>query len=213
MFSGKIIISSVFLSLAMYSHAETNETINTTTNSAPSAMKTDLPVHDTELDQRREKVSTWLDDQSQKLDGWFGTPDPNRPATASLRIILDNSWDKHNDYEIRPRIRGKLQLPTLERKFSLVFGDDSLDDELETNIAILNENPALPAHESYDRTRIRDDNSSIALRWSELSKDLGIDTDVDLGLRSGNDIYLRFKVAKDWQVDRRTMFLAEQIYR
>lgn len=27
------------------------------------------------------------------------------------------------------RLRGKIKLPTLERKISLVFGDDSLDNE------------------------------------------------------------------------------------
>ncbi|SPL69416.1 hypothetical protein [Acinetobacter stercoris] len=164
-------------------------------------------------DQKQNKMSLWVDKTANKIDSWFGTPDPNKPASATLRILLDNYYDEHNGYEIKPRIRGKIKLPTLEKKVSVVFGDDSLDNELDDNVAISNENPSNQTDKSFDRKRTRDDNSSIALRWSELSKKIPFDVDADLGIRSGDDIYARLKAQKDWTLKNDFYFHAEQIYR
>ena len=45
------------------------------------------------------------------------------------------------------------------------------------------------------------------------SKRLPFETDADLGLRSGDDVYLRLKASKDWQLENDFSFHAEQIYR
>ncbi len=164
-------------------------------------------------DQKQRGVRNWVDRTANKIDSWFGQPDPNKSADATLRILLDNYYDEHNGYEIKPRIRGKIKLPTLQRKISVVFGDDSLDNELKDNVAISNENPSNQSDKSFDRKRTRDDNSSIALRWSELSKKLPFDVDADLGIRSGDDVYLRLKAAKDWTLKNDFYAHAEQIYR
>ena len=87
-------------------------------------------------DRQQKSIRHWTQKTANKIDNWFGEPDPNQPASATLRVIIDNSWNKHDGYEIKPRIRGKLKLPTLERKVSLVFGDDSLDNELENNFTM-----------------------------------------------------------------------------
>ncbi|NHC02843.1 hypothetical protein G9F31_03525 [Acinetobacter sp. 187] len=165
------------------------------------------------IDRKQKSVRDWTDRTAQRIDGWFGEADPNKPATASLRILLDNDWDEHDGYEFKPRIRGKIDLPTLERHFSLVFGDDSLDNELDDNIAITNEHPAHQADKKVDGKRIREDNSSIALRWSQISKSLPFDLDADLGIRSGDDVYARLKAKKDWALANDFSFHAEQIYR
>lgn len=165
------------------------------------------------IDRKQKSVRAWTDRTAQRIDGWFGETDPNKPATASLRILLDNDWDEHDGYEFKPRIRGKIDLPTLERRFSLVFGDDSLDNELDDNIAITNEHPAHQADKKVDGKRIREDNSSIALRWSQISKSLPFDLDADLGIRSGDDVYARLKAKKDWSLANDFSFHAEQIYR
>jgi len=89
-----------------------------------------------------KNIRNWADKTAHKLDNWFGEPSPEQPASATLRVLIDSSWDKHNEYEVKPRIRGKIKLPTLENKLSVVFGDDSLDNELQNNVAITNENPA-----------------------------------------------------------------------
>ena len=164
-------------------------------------------------DRKQKSIRHWTDRTAQRIDGWFGETDPNQPASATLRILLDNDWDQHDGYQFKPRIRGKIDLPTLERRFSLVFGDDSLDNELDDNIAITNENPTAHADRKVDGKQIRDDNSSIALRWSQMSKRLPFDLDADLGIRAGDDIYARLKAKKDWQLGNDFSFHAEQIYR
>lgn len=165
------------------------------------------------LDRNQLKVRNWADNTSHKIDNWFGKTDPEKPASATLRVIVDNSWNKHDDYEIKPRIRGRIKLPTLERKVSVVFGDDSLDNELDNNVAITDENPGNSDDKIIDRQRTRENNSSFALRWSDFSKRLPFETDLDLGLRSGDDVYLRLKASKDWKLENDFSFHAEQIYR
>lgn len=162
-------------------------------------------------DQKQKIASQKTDQLAQKIDDWFGETDPNRPATATLRLLFDHRWDDYEGYQLRPRIRGKIRLPTLENKFSVVFGDDTLDNELENNIAITNENQT--ADRGFDKTRSREDNSSLAIRWNELSNYVPFETDLDLGIRSGDDFYLRLKASKDWQLVNDFSLLAEQIYR
>ena len=164
------------------------------------------------VDRKQFQIRSWADDTSNKIDNWFGETDPEKPASATLRVIVDNSWNKYDGYEIKPRIRGRIKLPTLERQLSLVFGDDSLDNELDNNVAITNENPGNSNDKTLDRQQTRENNSSFALRWSEFSKYIPFKTDLDLGLRSGDDIYLRLKASKDWKLENDFSFHAEQIY-
>ena len=175
--------------------------------------ETALTENETWFDRKQKSIRDWTDRTAQHIDGWFGESSPEKPATASLRVILDNNWNKYDGYELKPRIRGRIKLPTLENKFSVVFGDDSLDNEIQGNIAITNENPAGHLDKKVDAKRIRDDNSSIALRWSEVAKKLPFDIDADLGIRSGDDIYARLKAQKGWNLAHDFSLYAEQIYR
>ncbi|EQA00211.1 hypothetical protein Q7306_06070 [Glaesserella parasuis] len=91
-------------------------------------------------------------------------------------------------------------MPALKQHLSVVFGDEDLDNHAQDqNQLQRNYRSLLSRHKKYDSKQIRNDNASLALRWSKGVKALGIDTDVDLGIRSGTDIFLRFKVAKTWQ--------------
>ena len=177
----------------------------------PSTVVTE---NQTWVDRQQKLIRNWADDTSQTIDGWFGAKNTETPASATLRVLIDNRWNKHDEYDIKPRIRGKISLPNLEKKLSLVFGDDSLDNELANNVAITNENPPSPDNDkAYDRRQNRDANSSLALRWSDISKRLPFETDFDIGVRSGDDIYLRLKAKKDWALENDFFFHAEQIYR
>ena len=168
---------------------------------------------DTWIDRQQYYLQNLVDRSSEKIDLWFGEPDLNNPASATLRVLLDGTWDRYEDSAIRPRVRGKIKLPTLEKKLSVVFGDDSLDNELEHNIAITNENPELDPNQHYNSKRNRTDNASVALRWSEWSKRLPFESDIDLGVRSGDDLYIRLKAKKTWQLNNDFFSIAEQIYR
>lgn len=129
----------------------------------------------------------------------------NRRARAELRLYVDNDWNEYDGFNTKVRLRGNLELPTAQRRLKLVFGDDSVDDDgsiteldSQNQVAVLRE--GIPEKKSGDeryshlrdiRRDAVDDNQSFALR---LSRDLSdrLDTDVDLGLRSGvSDVYLR----------------------
>ena len=181
---------------------------------AASAEAAPADKQDTWIDRQHGSASSGIDKIARHLDSWFGTPDPNRPADAGLRVILDTEWNKYDEFSVKPRIRGRLKLPKLEEHLSVVFGDDTLDNQLSN-----------PAHlgadgrqqndpdRTYNSRRVRDDNASLALRWSDIDRYVGMDTDFDLGLRSGDDIFARVKVNKGWQLDNNIHTFAEQIYR
>ena len=172
-----------------------------------------------------EQEKTWVDEQHQEIrtklrswahtiDEWMGEPDPEQPATAGLRIMLDSQWNHYDHFSIKPRVRGKIRLPTLKKQLSLVFGDEDLDNESrdKNHIGKVYNQP-LNKNKHYDRRQTREDNASVGLRWSDSIKKLGIDTDIDLGIRSGSDIYLRFRVGKEWFITERFSTRLEQIYR
>lgn len=146
------------------------------------------------------------------MDGWFGETDPDNPASANLRIMLDNEWNKHDGFSVTPRVRGRVKLPVLERKLNVVFGDDSLDDDFR-NDAVNYRNRTYEDGKKYDYRTNRDQNSSIALRWKQLFQNDTVDTDFDVGIRSGSDLYVRAKAKKDWQINDKTNTSLEQIYR
>lgn len=111
------------------------------TPSVPSQQET---KNDTWTDTKHNHFREALQRRAHKIDDWFGDTDPEKPAKASLRILLDTTWNKFDEFEVKPRVRGKIKLPTLEKRFSLVFGDDTLDDEIRGNVAITNPNQIWP---------------------------------------------------------------------
>lgn len=169
--------------------------------------------NDSWTDMQHHKFRNSLQKRAKQINAWFGDEDPNKPAKANIRILIDSSWDKYDEFDVRPRVRGKIKLPALEKKLSLVFGDDSLDDELINNVAITNSNPSGTSDKVFDKERSKNDNNSVAFRWSNWLKNDSFDTDFDVGIRSGDDVYARLKIAKDWTLPNHFFTRAEQIYR
>ena len=165
------------------------------------------------LDRTQAKFTNSLQKRAHAIDDWFGTPNPDKPAFASLRIMADTRWNEYDDLTIKPRIRGRIKLPTLQNRFSIVFGDDALDNEIRDNVAITNENPQGDPSKTTDSRQYRNDNASLAVRWSEWKNPWDIDTDLDLGVRSTDDIYIRGEIQKDWELSNDFTTHAEQIYR
>ena len=165
------------------------------------------------IDRKQRHIREWADRTSVKIDEWYGEIDPEKPASATIRFMLDNYWNEYDNYEVKPRIRGKIKLPTLEKRLSLVFGDDTLDDEFDNNIANINNQPNQDGNKRLNSEQTRDNNGSIALRFSNLSKRLPFETDADIGIRSGDDVYLRLRAEKNWTLRNDFHFNAEQIYR
>lgn len=169
---------------------------------------------DTWVDQQHSQVRGALHRWSNAIDNWIDTPDPAKPASANLRIMLDNEWNRYDGYSLKPRVRAKIRLPALKRRFSLVVGDDDLDNQARDKHQLhRNYDKPLENGRKYDREQSRSDNSSIALRFSTEKKRLGIETDLDLGIRAISDLFVRAKASKKWQITERFSTRFEQIYR
>jgi hypothetical protein len=70
------------------------------------------------VDRKQRDIRNWADRTSVKIDDWFGDVDPEKPASATIRFMLDNYWNEYDNYEVKPRIRGKIKLPTLEKNLA-----------------------------------------------------------------------------------------------
>lgn len=164
-------------------------------------------------DEQRDAVKSTLHDWSNDINEWFGETDPSRPASASLRVMLDNEWNRYDGYSIKPRIRGKIRLPIFKKHFNAVFGDDGLDDELLEKNRLGRNYQELERGRRYNSREARESNGSLALRWSEGIKNLGVDTDFDVGVRGIREIFGRINLGKTWQYSEKVRFRLEQTYR
>ncbi|TCP93214.1 hypothetical protein EDC44_12314 [Cricetibacter osteomyelitidis] len=178
---------------------------------AVSANQTDAQAN-TWVDSSHQTVRTTLHDWVNTLDNWIGVPDPNKPATATLRVMMDSQWNHYDHLSFKPRVRLKVRLPGLKNRFSLVVGDESLDNELQGGAESSAARP-IANKRRWDNQQNRDDNSSLALRWSAFKKSIDAEIDLDLGIRKWNDPYVRLKLAKDWQLTDSYSTRLEAIYR
>lgn len=175
---------------------------------------TEQTLDDSWADRKQSQMADRLDRYAARIDRWFGVPDPAKPASAQIRIYLDNQWNAHDGYAIRPRIQGRLKLPTLQKRVSLVFGDDTLDNEIRNGSVVTQSSRIIPENGQALSTRqVRDDNSSLALRWDRLRNPWGFRTSADLGIRANQDVYARLKAQKDWTLPNDFYAHVEQIYR
>lgn len=203
----------ILMLTAIPAMAQTAEVLPPTDGDSGTAVILDQEIKDSEwVDGNHREVKDRLQRTAHRIDGWFGSTDPNDPANASLRVMMDTTWNDYDGTTIKPRVRGKIKLPTLENRLSLVFGDDSLDDQSHHS-DVLNEGRVAASNAEdrrFDRRQIRENNSSLALRWSKFRRATGID--VDLGARS-KDIFIRAKIEKSWQIPHDIQVRAEQMYR
>jgi len=180
------------------------------------------PTADLWIDQQHANIQDKLKTQADRMDGWFAETTSGK-ARASVRLILDNRWDKYDELEHKLRIRGSVRLPNADQRFRLVFGDDTLDDEQPNGLPV---NPSTNNPNSTDtsagtqgqsrRQQVNDqarrDNASIALRFlSTLDQD--INADFDIGVRSGTDVYARTELSRAWQHDQQLASTLRQTVR
>lgn len=165
------------------------------------------------VDKQHTKASNTLDRWANNINDWLGEADPDKPGTASLRVMLDSRWDKYDKFSYKPRVRGKIRLPVLKKHLNVVFGDDELDNELTDKNHAGKLYKDIDPKKRYNAREARESNSSIGLRWSDGIKALGIETDLDAGVRSGSDIFGRFRISRDWQITEQFNTRLEQIYR
>lgn len=180
---------------------------------ASSPMISIAQENTTWVDQQHTKVSDTLDDWANEINDWLGETDPSKPASASLRVMLDGQWNKHDKFTYKPRVRGKIKLPILKKHLNVVFGDDELDNQIRNKNQVGNIYKNIDENKRYNSREARDSNASIGLRWSDYIKTFGVETDLDGGIRSGSDIYGRLRLSKKWQITDQFSTRLEQIYR
>lgn len=222
----------VSVSLCLPAMAETatddqvNQASQTDSNNQTHDQDADLsPTPDSDAwgwtDEKRQEVKTQLNHWAHNMDGWFGEPDPKKPARASLRLVLDTHWANDpvegQETRVEPRVRGRLRLPVLEERLSLIIGDEELDEDTFLKQSATADARPTNSNQLINRRKTREDNTSIALRWSRfddaIEEQLGVKTDVDLGVRSVDDIYVKVSVDKDWYEGPKVTVSNDNFYR
>jgi hypothetical protein len=212
-------ISGMYVTALLYAMPATAQADETTPSDAPST----LPIAPW-VDQKHAKICQILQTQANIMDAWFGTGATRAPQ-AKIKLLLDHSWDKHNGLDASIRVRGSLRLPNASKRFRLMFGDDTIEDEQAAGLSTLptvphmatpNSDPTTagktnPTLQSINAQALKD-NASIAIR---LLAPLGqhVTSDVDIGIRAGTDVYARAEVGKTWPIDANNNALLHQTVR
>lgn len=163
------------------------------------------------VDTNHKEAQFILQKTAKEIDSWFGMPEVQQSAEAQLRILLDTHWDQYNGWILKPRLRGKIKLPALKERLNLVFGDDTIDNELDGAANIASESTNAP--KKLNLRQARRENSSVGLQWELPDQLKDVKTRFSLGLRSGGDIYAKIKVSKEWHHSSIAGTRTEFIYR
>lgn len=82
------------------------------------------------IDNTHQYVSNSADELAVWIDHFFGSPrDDIESANSSLRLTLDNDWEEHQSIDTDVRLRGKVHLPRIDERLSLLFTDEDGDTD------------------------------------------------------------------------------------
>lgn len=121
-------------------------------------------------------------------------------ARVIVRVITEQGWDEENGWSTQGRIRASADLPNAKARLRLVIedeGEEALSEEQRTRPQAL---------------RDLRDNATVALRWTPLET-AGIRSDVDIGVRSGPDVYARLRLSRRWGLTDDAVMKVGQIFR
>ena len=121
------------------------------------------------LDQSHSYLTKKADSLAVWADAFFGEPrDDLESPSSRLRLRFEPGWDELDHWQFDARVRGKLYLPALNKRLSLVFegADDAQGEGFES--------AALAT----------DDGDSVSLQYN-VSDDARSRLDFNLGVKSG----------------------------
>ncbi len=123
----------------------------------------------TYIANKADKLAYWI-------DGFFGEArSDNESPNSVVRLRLNHSWDEDYSSQFKARLRGKLKLPELNERLSLLFSDDNseqtISEELDPNTTNVN------------------DDTDVSLQFNRLKQDK-TRLDYRLGLRSSGQLKL-----------------------
>ena len=90
------------------------------------------------LDKSHAYASRSTDSLANWIDNFFGVPRADiESAYTSLRLSFDNEWEESVGNDTNVRLRGKVHLPRINERLSLIFTDDegSDGDKVDTGIS------------------------------------------------------------------------------
>ncbi|MBK6287156.1 MAG: hypothetical protein IPF49_05835 [Gammaproteobacteria bacterium] len=109
-----------------------------TANAAPQAESDEVcaagsdcastPVDESWVDDSYEYVTSRTDSLAVWLDSFFATPEADlESADSVLRLRTEYQWDEEDGNDVKVRLRGKVDLPRINRRLSLVFAEEDED--------------------------------------------------------------------------------------
>jgi hypothetical protein len=148
-------------------------------------------------DASSEHSSSWLDathhyttQSTDALANWvdqfFGVPRADiESAYSSLRLTFENEWEEGEGNSTNVRLRGKVHLPRVDERLSLVFADED-GDELETRSGI-------------DSVADKNENSKLGLQYNASDQERSR-LDFRAGLRSSGKakVSSRYRYENPW---------------
>lgn len=80
------------------------------------------------LDQTQSFASISANNIASQMDSFFGEPRSDQEAAySSLRLTLEQGWYRLNGSDTGVRLRGRVYLPRIEERLSLIFSEDQGD--------------------------------------------------------------------------------------
>jgi hypothetical protein len=151
------------------------------------------------LDSSHRYVHSSTDQLAGWIDGFFGLPRSDlESAQSSLRLVYENNWQEGEGDSDAVRLRGKVRLPQINKRLSLLFEDEEgINSSDDNNInAIDDNNQGTDIGLSYNV-------------WEHLESRI----DFKLGLRSSGKgkVKARYRYESPWG-DHFTNRLVETLY-
>ena len=86
------------------------------------------PVDESWVDDSYEYVTSRTDSLAVWLDSFFAVPEADlESADSVLRLRTEYQWDEEDGGDAKIRLRGKVDLPRINRRLSLVFSEEDED--------------------------------------------------------------------------------------
>ncbi|HQX90455.1 MAG TPA: hypothetical protein PKY03_08675 [Moraxellaceae bacterium] len=123
-------------------------------------------------------------------------------ADMLVRVISVTGWDEENGWSAAARVRARVALPNASARMRLVITDE--DDDVGGTTQKERGTPRV--------RRKTQQATSIALRVVPREK-YSLDTDLDVGVKDGPDIYARVRVRRQWGLTKNSIFSAGQTFR
>lgn len=138
---------------------------------------------------------------AQWFDDLFGDWSDDH-ADMMARVIGETGWDEEIGWSSAARIRARVDLPNASARLRLVITDDG-DAAGDAT---------LEERSSPQVLRNLQDSTSVAVRWMPRVQH-GIRSDLDVGVRSGPDVFLRLRLRRQWGLTDNSILRVGQTFR